>query len=205
MHASPCSQLHDPQPHHLNLLASLSDSSKHRISSSRTADNPFISSHLTFRPSIPPSIPIPTPIIPGKRAKKNKKSKRGERESPLTSPLDVPNNRPRRIIPFFHPISSTLIPRFHNSGSLFPKGKIGYAHMNSTRTCVTPPREPGPLASATCLLGLGPSVERERWGRGGITSTAQHPCDLDELDGDFAGIHGRCGSSLFCFSDIGQR
>ena len=39
-----------------------------------------------------------------------------------------------------------------------------------------------------------------------ITSTAQHPCDLDELDGDFSGVHGRGGSSLFSFTfQVGLR
>ena len=126
-----------------------------------------------------------------------------ERREELTSALDVPNNRPRRIIPFLAISKKTSL------GFSIPEfwfQKENNAHMNSTRTCVTPPREPVRCHFACVsylFLSLWPCVKRERGGEGGsITSTAEHSCNLDELDGDFSRIHGRCGSSLFYFSDL---
>ena len=103
MQPYPAPHLHDPQPHHLNLLASLSDSSRHRISSSRTTNHPFISHCLTTQIQHPTI--KPPPHHTRERGEQNENRKR--KESLLTSALDVPNNRPRRIIPF-HSISKKI-------------------------------------------------------------------------------------------------
>lgn len=57
--------------------------------------------------------------------------------------------------------------------------------INSTRTWVTPPREPG-FQAHQHLRGLEASFRRA-----GRTGSAEDSGDLDELDGSLRGIHFR--------------
>lgn len=83
---------------------------------------------------------------------------------------------------------SQLFPRFLPFS--FWESQLTVSSMNSTRTWVTPPREPAksnmqrqplyPRLRACALM----HIRRKR-----LTGAAEHAGDLDELDGDLSGIH----------------
>jgi hypothetical protein len=64
-----------------------------------------------------------------------------------------------------------------------------WSSMNSTRTWVTPPREPARRESSSVCVLDGGGVLKESEGKTSRTGPAQDAGNLDELDGSLLGIH----------------